>query len=287
MQKCMAMTSLEWNDYQLLLKIAEAGSLSGAARKLGTTQSTVSRRLKSLEERSSGPLFFYKGGSYAPAPQAMALIEKAKLMEAAVLKDPEQDFSQAKPVRVTTVEFVVAEILLPFFRNKSVPPLDIGTSIHRENIRRRGFDIAIRMDRPAVTGLYKVKKLIDLNFAVYTRTDIANKYDSKWIHFGDEFAFLPDVKWIQKNVKPADTHAIKANSYLSLAAALDHLDCRGVLPAVLGDSRTHLTRVSGPETLFKRPVWLVVQESSLLREEVRLVKDLIIEAFARIAALNG
>ena len=39
----------DWNDLQTLLAIAECGSLSAAARALGVSQSTVSRRLQSIE----------------------------------------------------------------------------------------------------------------------------------------------------------------------------------------------------------------------------------------------
>lgn len=39
----------DWSDLQTVLAISEAGSLSGAARALGVNQSTISRRLRSIE----------------------------------------------------------------------------------------------------------------------------------------------------------------------------------------------------------------------------------------------
>ena len=38
-------SALDWNDLRLVLAVAREGSLSGAARKLGVTHSTVFRRL--------------------------------------------------------------------------------------------------------------------------------------------------------------------------------------------------------------------------------------------------
>jgi DNA-binding transcriptional LysR family regulator len=40
---------MNWEDFQYLLAIARAGTLSGAARELSVDQATVSRRLFSLE----------------------------------------------------------------------------------------------------------------------------------------------------------------------------------------------------------------------------------------------
>jgi len=40
---------IAWNDVRLFLAVAEAGSLSGAARRLRASQPTVSRNLAELE----------------------------------------------------------------------------------------------------------------------------------------------------------------------------------------------------------------------------------------------
>ncbi|NEK06162.1 LysR family transcriptional regulator, partial [Rhizobium leguminosarum] len=42
-------SALDWNDLRLVLAVAREGSLSGAARKLGVTHSTVFRRLGTIE----------------------------------------------------------------------------------------------------------------------------------------------------------------------------------------------------------------------------------------------
>ncbi|MCC6559399.1 MAG: LysR family transcriptional regulator, partial [Polyangiaceae bacterium] len=49
--------NIPWEDVRLFLAIAEEGSLSGAARRLRTTQPTVTRRLAELEDLVGGPLF--------------------------------------------------------------------------------------------------------------------------------------------------------------------------------------------------------------------------------------
>src|SRR5580658_1431682 len=46
-----------WSEVELLVAVAEAGSLSGAAKALRVTQPTVSRRLADLEASLGEPLF--------------------------------------------------------------------------------------------------------------------------------------------------------------------------------------------------------------------------------------
>ena len=41
----------DWDDLRLFLAVARAGSLSGAARSLGVTHSTVFRRIGAFEAR--------------------------------------------------------------------------------------------------------------------------------------------------------------------------------------------------------------------------------------------
>jgi len=279
-----SMKTLEWNDYQLLLKIADAGTLSGAARALGTSQSTVSRRLKGLEEKTSASLFFYRNGKYTPTSATLSAIAKARQMEAILHQEasPNEGPTPGRPVRLTTVEFLSSYVLLPGLKGQSVPSLEISTSSLREDLRRKGYDIAIRMDKPAVSGLYRVKKLAEITYAVYARSDLAGRSDLKWICFGEEFSSLPDMKWVKKNVSARDTHQVHVNSYISLAAAFENLEGQGLLPTLLGDRHPLLVRISKLGPLFKRPVWLVVREESLARREVRGVKDHLIEIFSRL-----
>src|SRR5205814_9741861 len=48
---------LDWNDVRIFLAVAESGSLNAAARTLGMTQPTISRRMEDLEIRLGARLF--------------------------------------------------------------------------------------------------------------------------------------------------------------------------------------------------------------------------------------
>src|ERR1700679_3009825 len=48
---------LDWNDVRTYLAVAESGSLNAAARLLGMTQPTISRRMEEFEYRLKARLF--------------------------------------------------------------------------------------------------------------------------------------------------------------------------------------------------------------------------------------
>ncbi|EGC99966.1 LysR family regulatory protein, partial [Burkholderia sp. TJI49] len=59
---------ISWDDLRLVLAVAQAGSLAGAARRLGVSHATVFRRLAALEAGLRVRLFERTRTGYAPTP---------------------------------------------------------------------------------------------------------------------------------------------------------------------------------------------------------------------------
>lgn len=72
----------DWNDLRDILLVSEAGSLSGAARRAGISQSTMSRRLAAIE--ASGQPVFHRdeNGRLTANARGRALLEAAREMAA-------------------------------------------------------------------------------------------------------------------------------------------------------------------------------------------------------------
>jgi len=51
------LSSLDWSLVQAFLAVAEAGSLSAAARALGTSQPTLGRHIAAMQDQLGVPLF--------------------------------------------------------------------------------------------------------------------------------------------------------------------------------------------------------------------------------------
>ncbi|MCW5807929.1 MAG: LysR family transcriptional regulator, partial [Deltaproteobacteria bacterium] len=71
---------IPWNDVELVVAVAETGSLSAAARRLQLTQPTVSRRLAELEAGLGEALFVRAVDGTTPTPFGERLLEPARRM---------------------------------------------------------------------------------------------------------------------------------------------------------------------------------------------------------------
>jgi molybdate transport repressor ModE-like protein len=78
-------STFDWNDLRLVLAIFREGTLSGAARSLGVTHSTVFRRLGAIEDRVGARLFERFRDGYAPTPAGETAAGSAARLEVEVL----------------------------------------------------------------------------------------------------------------------------------------------------------------------------------------------------------
>ena len=76
---------MEWNDLNAFISVAEAGSFTQAAHKLGLTQPAVSKRVKSLEAHLSTHLFDRVGRRVFVTDAGRLLLTRAKNIMADVL----------------------------------------------------------------------------------------------------------------------------------------------------------------------------------------------------------
>ncbi len=74
---------LAWSDFEVVLAVAVAGSLSGASRAMGVSHATVFRRLGDIEKRLGVALFERSRTGYRPTPAGEELAETAKVMDQA------------------------------------------------------------------------------------------------------------------------------------------------------------------------------------------------------------
>lgn len=143
---------IPWNDVQLVLAIAQTGSLSAAARALRLTQPTVSRRLAELEASLGEPLFSRAVDGTTPTSFGDRLLEPARRMaEAAAEVDHAAADADRDPrgvVRISAAPGTAYAFLAPFaaFARTRLPQIRIealATTRYVDLVRREA-DLAIR-----------------------------------------------------------------------------------------------------------------------------------------------
>src|SRR5215470_2859780 len=106
---------MEWDDLRLVLAVYRDGTLSGAARRLGVTHSTVFRRLGAVEEQIGVRLFERFRDGYSPTPAGETAAAVAARLEDQVLtlerKLSGQDLRPSGIVRIATTDTLAALVM--------------------------------------------------------------------------------------------------------------------------------------------------------------------------------
>lgn len=190
---------IEWNDLQLVLAIAESGSLSGAARALRVTQPTASRRLAELEAQLGEPLFIRRVDGTAVTSFCERLLEPARRMaESAADVERAAERGERAPrgtVRITAPPGIAQAMLAPFavsLRDR-LPEiqLEVISTVRYVDLVRREADLALRIPstshRESPRDIIVVKAVVHPIHAYATPAYIATRKR------GYGFA---DVDWI-------------------------------------------------------------------------------------------
>jgi DNA-binding transcriptional LysR family regulator len=167
----------DWNRARAFLVTVEEGSLSAAARALGTTQPTLSRQVAALEAELGVALFERAGHGLTLTPSGLELVEHVRGMG-----DAASRFSLAASGRSQSLEgnvCISASEVDAMFRlppliakiRRQEPGIEIEVVVSNEvsDLRRREADIAIRTFQPEQPDLI-AKRIRDINGHFYGTT---------------------------------------------------------------------------------------------------------------------
>lgn len=151
-----SLSTLDWALVQSFLAVAETGSLSAAARRLGTSQPTVGRQVHAMEDALGAMLFRRERRGMALTEAGLAILEPARAMAEAAgrltLAAAGEAEEMAGTVRLSASVFVSHHVLPPILaRLREEAPeiqLELVASDSSENLLFREADIALRMYRP-------------------------------------------------------------------------------------------------------------------------------------------
>lgn len=147
--------TLDWSLWQAFVAVAEGGSLSAAALRLGLSQPTLGRQIRKLEEETGLSLFSRQPRGFDLTDHGRALLPAARRMAQAsgeiALAMAGEDRGLTGTLRITASEIVAFHHLPPVLSRlrRDAPEMNIvllptDTS---ENLLFREADIAIRMYR--------------------------------------------------------------------------------------------------------------------------------------------
>lgn len=295
------MRGLDWSLLQSFLRVAEAGSLSAAARAHGVSQPTLGRHVRMLEAALDQPLFSRQPQGQALTPMGARLLEHARAMrDAAARLELDAAGSSARlegTVRLTAARIVAHYHLPPILaRLRAEEPgiqVDLVASDEAENLHYRAADIALRMFRPEAGDL-TAQKLAELPLGLYAARsyldrhgrpeDAAALMQLDFVGY-DENRVILDLFAANGHPVTRDFFALRCDDQL-VNWALVRAGCGvGGFQCALADADPAVERIAPFIRLPALPVWLVVPEP--LREVPRIarVRAALAEGMARIGGV--
>jgi len=286
----------EWGDFKVLLALAGAGSVAGAARELQVDHSTVSRRLAALEEAVGAKLVIRGGREFNLTAEGRCLQAAAEAMAAAA-SQATRSVRSAKAEVEGTVHVSVSPGFVPILMRLMLPTLrqkHPGLSVQlrgdyqRVDLAKGEADVAVRMARPSEADLV-ARRAFDCGWFVYASKAYLDAHGRPASHA--DLAQHRLVLYIEAMHSVAPLRWME--TYRGAASQLSRVDnleiaCQtiaadggiAVLPCFIAEAVPNLLRVF-PESIGVNAGWIVYHETARDAVRIRAVVEALVECFER------
>lgn len=290
--------AMNWDDLKIALAVARGGTLSAAARRLGTTQPTVGRRLDALERRLGTPLFERQADGLKPTPLGQSLLLGLEQMEAGAQAVQRQvaarDTGLNGEILVTSLDWLGDEVLAPMLARFGAQHPGLAIELVNEgrifNLARREADLAFRF------GAFEQENLVErrvgsVRYALYASQAYLEEQGSPELGNGlrghrivllDSGAgAVAHESWLAALAHSSQV-VLRANGLRAHMAAVRDGVALAVLPCLLGDREQALRRLALPELPLVRTVRVGLHADLRDNPRIRALLDFVVREFARI-----
>lgn len=294
---------LVWDDLALLLAIARTGSLSGAGRALGTTHSTVYRKLLAMEARLQTRLVERLPDGYVLTTAGEVVQQAAERMEREV-HDLERrilgdDLRLEGTLKITTTDTLAGGLLGPVLakfraRHPGIV-LDLIVDNRALNLMRRDADVAVRPTRHPPETLVG-RSVVPIAIAIYGGRDYIRKLskpaldNAMWVLPADNLWDFPATAWGKRAIASGRV-AVQASSVATMRDLVRAGLGVAPLPCFMGDTDENLARLTPPIAELRSQLWLLthpdLRRNARVRAFLNEVGDALVEQKALMEGALG
>jgi DNA-binding transcriptional LysR family regulator len=278
----------DWNDYALILALYRAGTLRGAAITLGTTHTTVARRLALLQKRRDARVFEKVPGGYRATQFGEQLVSVAKKLEDIVLLSERLHLTSpddlSGPLTLSLGEpmsqFLLVKELGEFARTYPNIQLKINSSTEFADLDKGEADVVIR-------GAHKLpehlvgRRMFKLGLCFYAHKDYCQrvqKKDWRWIATGNS-AMWPE--WLAESPYPDVPIGIVIDEIVTRFHAIAAGVGMGRAACFMGDVNEDMVRLPGSEPTPSYDIWVLTHPDLRDQPKVKLLMQFLIDALLR------
>lgn len=292
---------LDWDDLRFFLALSRHGSLSAAAKALHVSQSTVGRRLTSLEATLAVRLLNRTPEGYVPTLAGAAVREKAERVEAEAIA-MERDVSGRDArlrglVRVTCAETMAAHVLAPSFARLHATHPDVVIELipnPRElSLSMREADISVRLSQPEQHDLV-VRRIGGIAFGIYATAEYLRDYGAMDFDEGcaghhlitqlDDLQEMTQSAWLTEMASRA-TVVLQTSSHEAAVLAAANGGGLACLARFRADAEPRLIRLPVPAEPPGADVLLLVHKDNRDTPRIRVVLTHITDCIHGLASM--
>lgn len=290
-----------WDDLRVFLTLAREGTLTTAAKALGVSHPTVSRRVAVLEKQIGARLFERLPDRFVPTSAGEELLADTQAMEKAAHSIHRRSAGLSDTVSGTVrlsageaMAALIARHLAELRARLNQIEFEVVSSHTLANLSRREADLLIREQVPELGGIV-ARKLGRVAYAIYAARDfpvgrlpkgdpMQGLLDQPWMGFDEDHGYFPGQSWLHERLGNRRL-VVRVNNWLVLQDAVRAGAGLTVLPCYLGDPDPALKRLGGVIPDVFADQWLLVHRDLRALPRVRAVMDAVIALFQRERAL--
>jgi DNA-binding transcriptional LysR family regulator len=293
--------AVRWDDLRCFIAVAEAGTLSAGAKRLGLSIATTGRRIDALENALGLRLIDRSPDGAAVTAKGRKILAIAsagadQLEQIARIAAALRQGNCSEPVRISATEPVASEILAPALPKlwSTDPTIRVQLSSAAEvaSLSRREADIAIRLFDPTGESLF-VRRLPQLPISLYASRNYlkgrpAASIDlsaERLLSFDDTYGAIPETVWID-SLGLGEQVIFRTGSTRALLKATLAGSGIAPLPELFAAREASLVRLPLPKPIPARTPWMVVHRDLRAVRQIRTVKAWIVKSFRQAIELR-
>lgn len=264
---------MDWNDLRYIKAIADTGSVTDAAKQLEVHQSTVFRRLNTLEKSLGVRLFERFPSGYVMTAAGEDFCQAAERIEADIAalnrRISGQDLRPSGTIRVTMTDALLVGLLAPCLAEfrLAYPEIELEILVSKQvlNLTKRDADIAIRTTKQPLETLVG-RRVASVATAVYgskeylrTRHNLGDLDRHDWIGFDESVIDSATARWLKHTVPNVKFH-YRLDTCMGLFAAVKENAGLALLSCYIGDRDPNLDRLSSPILELEKDLWILTHE---------------------------
>ncbi len=288
---------MNWNNLKYFFITVETGSLTAASNKLGVSTATVGRHIDKLQAEL-GVSLMRRGRNGIVLSKAGELLSEStaelgpKLYELERLASTLSHGRQKTPVRISSTEPIIADILAPslpdLYKQDASIRVEFLSSTTIANLDQQEADLAIRLFRPEGDSLL-VKRLPDIQMACFASkkylkgknlNDLDLKKESLLV-LSEVYGKIAEVMWVHEQSLQSSVVLWSTSTRALIEAAKDGLGI--AIAAKYQGNRNNLVEVPA-KRIANRQAWLISHRETRKINDINVVKNWIASSFAN--ALN-